>query len=232
VRAREEAYSRAMGTAAKRLRASGHVRVTATADASLIGALMALQANELSSVGGGHDSFSSVLRFVDEGGGGVAGKMKILLHQLAPSMSLAAGCTRLMLARAAGDHVYWLSKPRGAKALVIARLCAHGGGVCGGDGDDDDGSDDDGCASVHARRHAPYDERSGQARLPGWPRAAGPFVLLEQRVGTLHVFDCSVHPLFVRLKAVDVAGIWTAGAENEALIAQWEAEARLLPDPS
>ena len=51
--------------------------------------------------------------------------------------------------------------------------------------------------AVHARRRALLGDGS---MPPGWPRAKGPFVLLEQALGTLHIFDCAVHPLFVRLE--------------------------------
>ena len=162
-----------------------------------------------------------MLRWVDAAA--VEGKLKILMHQLLPQANLAAGCTSLFLARSAGDGgVRWLAKPKGAKALVISLL-----GAPTGSADDDD----DCVVSVHARMRAI--DLADATPPPGWPRAAGACVLLDATPGTLHVFDAAVHPLFVRLSAADVLGIWSFGAEGEhdATVLARQRAAALLPDP-
>ena len=125
----------------------------------------------------------------------IEGKIKILLHQLLPQANLAAGCTSLFVARAAGADIRWLAKPRGAKVLVAVQLPSQ------------EESEDCVC-SVHARKRA----MTGSTPPPGWPRAAGSCVLLDGTPGTIHAFDCAVHPLYVRLSDVDVAGLWSYAA--------------------
>ena len=139
-----------------------------------------------------------------------------------PTSDLAAGCTSLMLASSAsGDDIRWLAKPRGAKALVLAQL--ERAAIV-------DESDDT-IASVHGRMRALRLEEG--VAPPGWPRVSGPCVLLDGSPGTIHVFDCATHPLFVRLSDVCVAGLWSFGAaagSDAALIATRQAEAALLPE--
>ena len=138
---------------------------------------------------------------------------KILLHQLLPSRSLAAGCTQLMLARGPVGATCWLKKPPGAKALVLLPLASvsSGGGVI----------------TVHARRCA-FVQGSTP---PGWPKASSPFVVVEQTAGWLHVFECDASAaLYVRLEDTQVTGIWSFGAEGDARAGQSTLE--LLPDPA
>lgn len=213
----EEAYSEAIRTSARTLRANGHVPVRVgdpvmrEALASLRGALLGRTAPTGTVVWASDDA-------------GVVAKVTILLHQLLPSRGLAAGCTKLFFARASGEDVRWISKPRGAKALVLTRL-----GLPLGREHDDDIEEDDGCATVHSRRRALSPDRPP----PGWPREAGGFVLLEHAAcGTLHAFDCATHPLHVRLVDVDVCGLWTFGADDGAddLARRAEGQAQALPD--
>ena len=220
----EETYAKALRTAAATLRTSGHVSIRAASDQALLSALRNL-APLL------HGAPSGTLRWVDAPS--VEGKLKILLHQLLPSRGLAAGCTRLLLARSSGGDVRWLSKPKGAKALMLTRLEAsrEAPRAEANADDDDDDDDDDGCASVHSRLRRLTDNGTPP---PGWPKTSGAFVLLTPPPGTLHAFDCGLPPLHVRLCDVDVAGIFTFGSEGEdqpALVREREVAATLTPDP-
>lgn len=239
--AAEDAYLAAVKRAANGLRSKGHVTLQLS-DPHVMEALGGLrpQLTTLGAAaagGGGH------------GGGGdgaalqwvaaplVEGKLKILLHQMWPSAELAAGCTQLMLARSAGDTgVHWLSKPKGAKALVLM-LLGSAAAAAAADGakqhaptEGDNDEDDDCVVTVHARIRA---VTIGDTRPPpGWPRASGPCVMLDDTPGMLHVFDCSVHPLHVRLSDADVAGLWSFGhvEGGDGVIARLQAETRLAPE--
>ena len=156
----------------------------------------------------------------------VEGKMRILLHQLAPASNLAAGCTQLLLLRCSGDDVVWMPKPAGAKALVLTPLTQIAR---------DPEGDVAGVVSVHARRCALLHDGGA---LAGWPRASAdnPVVLDSAALGTMHFFDCADVPLHVRLQGeADVAGVWSFGAvaggsdgSIEELVAKKQAEAGLV----
>lgn len=221
---REDAYALALRKASATLRTQAHVSIQ-SADLTLIEELQCLRMTAL----GGAPSGAIVWL----GAPLVEGKMKILLHQLVPMSDLAAGCSRLFLARSSGSDVRWLSKPKGAKALVLSRLgtaptdeavdgapLVGGGVIAGGDADADDDADD-GSVSAHSRIRA---LRADGPPPPGWPRASGPFVLMTQGAGTLHVLDCATFPLHLRMGEVDVAGLWSFGGGHDAALLARQAE--------
>ncbi len=198
----EAAYLAALRTASNSLVSKAHVQIRtndATLGAALEGVKQGLRARAAASVGNG-------LFWVDNAA--VTAKCKILLHQLMPMHDLAAGCTQLMLARSAGPPGQWLPKLRGAKAVVITQLGELGdtGRSCG--------------VSAHSRR------QQYQGRPSGFPRAGHEPVILDAAPGTLHVFDCSLHPLNFRLADAEVAAMWSFGgdaAPEEVARAQAEA---------
>lgn len=144
----------------------------------------------------------------------IEGKIKTLLHQLAPSSYFWTGCTKLFLAKGVGAGTpLWLKKPRGAKALVLSSLRG-------------DHVSTSSSVSVHSRRCTV--RADGQA--PGWPRVADQPVIVDS-AGALHVFDCG-YPLNVRLDDANVVGMWSFGAIDgtEEMVRNREEEAELVPD--
>lgn len=212
----EDGYSAAIRTAASTLRARRHVQLRAS-DATLLAAL----AEPRRALPTGT---SRAMRWAETAA--VEGKMRILLHQLAPASNLAAGCTQLLLLRCSGDDVVWMPKPAGAKALVLTPLTQIAR---------DPEGDVAGVVSVHARRCALLHDGGA---LAGWPRASAdkPVVLDSAALGTMHFFDCADVPLHVRLQGeADVAGVWSFGAvaggsdgSIEELVAKKQAEAGLV----
>ena len=57
--------------------------------------------------------------------------------------------------------------------------------------------------------------------------------LTSQPMALAQVFDCAVHPLYVRISDADVAGMWSFGVEmTDSTMVQRQAEIILSPDPS
>ena len=219
----EEAYLAALRTASNTLRSKAHVEVR-TQDQALGKALEGLRQQlqvhirQVHAASSGADGPSML--WVNDGV--LSAKSKILLHQLLPSADLATGCTQVQLVRCRGE-AQWLPKLRGAKAVVLTQLGTISAGSthprAGG------GHGPEACASVHIRRH-PLDN----GRLTGWPRVAVEPVNLEPTAGTLHVLDCAVHPLYLRLVNVEVAAVWSFGeGVDEKETVRRQAEAMLLP---
>lgn len=210
----EEAYLAALRTASSTLRSKAHVEVR-TQDQALRKALEGLrQQLRVHAASSGADGPSML--WVDDGV--LSAKSKILLHQLLPSTDLATGCTQVQLVRCHGE-AQWLPKLRGAKAVVVTQL----GTIPAGSTHPRAGG-----ASAHIRRHQLDDGRS-----TGWPRAAVEPVNLEPAAGTLHVLDCAVHPLYLRLANVEVAAVWSFGeGVDEKEIVRRQAEATLDSMPS
>jgi hypothetical protein len=209
----EEAYLAALRTASNTLRSKAHVEVR-TQDQALGKALEGLRQQlqvhirQVHAASSGADGPSML--WVNDGV--LSAKSKILLHQLLPSADLATGCTQVQLVCCRGE-AQWLPKLRGAKAVVLTQL----GTISAGS--------HPACASVHIRRH-PLDN----GRLTGWPRVAVEPVNLEPTAGTLHVLDCAVHPLYLRLVNVEVAAVWSFGeGVDEKETVRRQAEAMLMP---
>lgn len=197
----EEQYLAALRTASNTLVAKAHVQIR-TNDQTLGAALEGVREGlrDRAALGGGN-----CLYFVDNAA--ITSKCKILLHQLMPLHDLASGCTQLMLAGSHEGAGHWLPKLRGAKAVVITQLALVRGG--------------DGGASAHSRR------QQQEGKKAGWPRAANEPIHLEPTAGTLHVFDCSLHPLNFLLTNVEVAAMWSFGDAPAAVLAKAQADAEL-----
>ena len=226
VSASENAYLEGLKNAANELRTRLHAAVC-TRDTAIVAAVGRFGGKAGGATTGEMDIVMQVaaadeLRWLhdDEAAAAATTKCKILLQQLMPQRDVSTRCTALLLARA-GCNARWLSKPRGATALIVIPLSA---------------SAEMAGASAHSKRHVvrtvPRLSGSGtcaEHRRGGWPKAAdAPVSLTAGPVPVVHAFDCATTPLYLWLRSAAVLVLWALGdGVNDADVRSHEKEVAL-----